>query len=355
MLIAIVGENCSGKSTLAKALAARLSAETVSGKDWLRMAKSESEAMSLFRKKLQASVFGANLIYVISEAEPLAWLPEGTVRILVTADLETIKQRFRNRLHGNLPAPVERMLEQKHGMFDGGQYDFHFDGVHGDTEAIYDTLRERIEKTMHTNHFTIRLEEKSDYSAVENLVREAFWNVYRPGCSEHYVIHVLRDDPAFVKELDFVMERDGRLIGQNMFMRTVIEADDGRVIPVLTMGPIGITPELKRKGYGKKLLDYSLEKAAALGFGAVLFEGNIGFYGKSGFDYARKFGIRYHDLPEGADDSFFLCRELIPGYLDGITGVYQTPKGYYVDDADVEAFDKAFPPKEKLKLPGQLF
>ena len=247
------------------------------------------------------------------------------------------------------------MLERKHGMFDGGQYDFRFDGVKGDTEAIYDTLRERIEKTMHTNHLTIRLEEKSDYSAVENLVREAFWNVYRPGCSEHYVIHVLRDDPAFVKELDFVMERDGRLIGQNMFMRTVIEADDGRVIPVLTMGPIGITPELKRKGYGKKLLDYSLEKAAALGFGAVLFEGNIGFYGKSGFDYARSFGIRYHDLPEGADDSFFLCKELVPGYLNGITGVYQTPKGYYVDDADVEAFDKAFPPKEKLKLPGQLF
>ena len=170
-----------------------------------------------------------------------------------------------------------------------------------------------------------------------------------------YVIHVLRDDPAFVKELDFVMERDGVLIGQNMFMRTVINADDGRVIDVLTMGPIGITPELKRKGYGKKLLDCSLEKAAAMGFGAVLFEGNIGFYGHSGFTYARNFGIRYHDLPEGADDSFFLCKELIPGYLNGITGVYQTPRGYYVDDADVEEFDKAFPSKEKLRLPGQIF
>ena len=208
---------------------------------------------------------------------------------------------------------------------------------------------------MHTNDYTIRLENPEDCREVENLVRESFWNVYRPGCSEHYVIHVLRDDPAFVKELDFVMEKDGKLIGQNMFMRTVIEADDGRVIPVLTMGPIGITPELKRMGYGKKLLDYSLEKAAVLGFGAVLFEGNIGFYGHSGFAYARSFGIRYHDLPEGADDSFFLCKELIPGYLDDVTGVYQTPHGYYVDDADVEEFDKAFPCKEKLKLPGQIF
>ena len=208
---------------------------------------------------------------------------------------------------------------------------------------------------MKKNDYTIRLEKKEDYREVENLVREAFWNVYRPGCSEHYVIHVLRDDPAFVRELDFVMEKDGVLIGQNLFMRAHIDADDGRVIPVLTMGPIGIAPAYKRRGYGKKLLDFSLERAAALGYGAVLFEGNIGFYGHSGFRYARSFGIRYHDLPEGADDSFFLGRELIPGYLEGVTGVYQTPQGYYVPDAEVEDFDRAFPPKEKLRLPGQIF
>ena len=208
---------------------------------------------------------------------------------------------------------------------------------------------------MEQKRIIIRPETEADFCAVENLVREAFWNVYRPGCLEHYVIHVLRDDPAFVKELDFVMELDGELIGQNLFVKTHIDADDGRTVEVLTMGPIGIAPERKRQGYGKKLLDYSLEKAKALGFGAVLFEGNIGFYGKSGFDYARNFGIRYHDLEEGEDDSFFLCKELIPGYLKDVTGVYQTPQGYYVDPADAEAFDAGFPPKEKLKLPGQLF
>ena len=207
---------------------------------------------------------------------------------------------------------------------------------------------------MNTNDYIIRLETQEDYREVENLVRESFWNVYHPGCSEHYVIHVLRDDDAFVKELDFVMVQDGRIIGQNMFMKTIIKADDGRIIPILTMGPIGITPELKRRGYGKKLLDYSLIKAQELGFGAVLFEGNIGFYGKCGFDYASRFGIRYHDLPDDADASFFLCKELIPGYLDDVTGVYYTPQGYYVDAADVEEFDKAFPCKEKLVLPGQL-
>ena len=211
-------------------------------------------------------------------------------------------------------------------------------------------------KTKETsNDLNIRLEREDEYREVENLVREAFWNVYRPGCSEHYVIHVLRSDPAFVRELDFVMELNGRLIGQNMFMRTIINADDGRVIPVLTMGPIGIIPDLKRRGYGTALLNYTLEKAKELGFGAVLFEGNIGFYGKSGFTYAREFGIRYHDLPEDADSSFFLCKELSPGYLNGVTGVYQTPQGYYVDDREVEEFDRNFSPKKKLKLPGQIF
>lgn len=203
--------------------------------------------------------------------------------------------------------------------------------------------------------YIIRLENNNEHREVENLVRESFWNVYRPGCTEHYVLHQLRNDPAFVPGLDFVMEKDGKLIGQNMFMRAFITADDGRNIPIMTMGPICISPEFKRKGYGKKLLDYSLEKAAELGAGALCFEGNIDFYGKSGFTYAREFGIRYHGLPEGADDSFFLCKELKTGYLDGITGVYAPPQGYFVDEAETEKFDRLFPPKEKLKLPGQLF
>ena len=101
--------------------------------------------------------------------------------------------------------------------------------------------------------YSFRLEEKQDYRAVESLIRESLWNVYKPGCSEHFVMHTLRDDPAFVKELDFVMELNGDIIGQNMFMKTVIEADDGSTVPVLTMGPICITPALKRKGYGKAL------------------------------------------------------------------------------------------------------
>lgn len=211
---------------------------------------------------------------------------------------------------------------------------------------------------MDKGNIVIRREEEKDHRAVENLVREAFWNVYRPGCLEHFVLHQLRSDPAFVPELDLVMEKDGELIGQNMFMQARIQADDGRSVPIMTMGPICIAPKYNRQGYGKILLDESLKRAAALGCGAMCFEGNILFYGKSGFTYASDFGIRYHGLPEGADASFFLCKELIPGYLDGVTGVYGPPEGYFAAEQDpeaFEAFDAQFPPKEKLKLPGQLF
>ena len=205
------------------------------------------------------------------------------------------------------------------------------------------------------NDCIIRLERTEEHRETETLVREAFWIVYRPGCLEHYVLNQLRNDEAFVSELNFVMEKDGRLIGQNMFMRAVIKADDGSDLPIMTMGPICISPELQGQGYGKRLLDYSLEKAAELGCGALCFEGNINFYGKSGFTYASEFGIRYHGLPEGADASFLLCKELKKGYLDGISGEYTPPKGYFVDEAQAEEFDKQFPPKEKLKLPTQLF
>ncbi len=208
---------------------------------------------------------------------------------------------------------------------------------------------------MNKNDLIIRNERKDEQREVENLVRESFWNVYRPGCLEHYVLNQLRNDKAFIHELNFVMEKDGKIIGQNMFMHAVIKADDGRNIPILTMGPICISNELKRQGYGKILLDYSLEKATEMGFGAICFEGNIGFYGKSGFTYSSEFGIRYHDLPADADASFFLCKELKKDYLKGVTGEYTPPQGYFVNEDEAEEFDKQFPPKEKLKLPTQLF
>ena len=203
--------------------------------------------------------------------------------------------------------------------------------------------------------YTIRLERPQEQRAVENVVREAFWNVYRPGCLEHYVMHRLREDDDFIPALDFVLERDGRLIGQAMCMKASILKDDGTALPILTVGPIGIVPECQRQGYGKALLDYTLTKAIEMGFGAVCFEGNIDFYSHCGFTYASEYGIRYHGLPEGEDASFFLCRELKAGYLRGVTGEYATPRGYFVDEAEAEEFDALFSAKEKRVLPGQLW
>ncbi len=208
---------------------------------------------------------------------------------------------------------------------------------------------------MEKENITFRLERKEDYKNTENLVREAFWNVYRPGCTEHYVLHCYRSDSAFVPELDFLMELGGKLIGQVIYVRSEIDCSDGEKLPIMTFGPISVAPEFKRKGYGKKLLDYSMERAKELGVGALAITGNIDFYGKSGFVPAKTKGVRYYDDPEA---DYFLIKELAPGFLNGVSGTYRDPEGYFVAEKNPEAFEeyeKTFPEKQKLKKPGQLF
>ena len=208
-----------------------------------------------------------------------------------------------------------------------------------------------------TNNTIIRLERESDFRNVENLTREAFWNIYRPGCTEHYVLHCYRNNPDFIPELDFVMETDGVLMGHVMFSKAQILADDGRIIPILTFGPISIAPDYKRKGYGLALLKYALGKAKETGFGAIFMEGNIDFYKHAGFVLASSLNIHYHAEPRESQVPYFLGQELQEGYLAGIEGTYHSPKGYYVAEDDpqgFEAFEAQFPQKEKKVLPGQL-
>ncbi|MBQ3923712.1 MAG: N-acetyltransferase, partial [Spirochaetales bacterium] len=172
---------------------------------------------------------------------------------------------------------------------------------------------------MNTNYI-IRKEQPQDYNIVENLTREAFWNVYRPGCTEHYVLHCFRSNPDFIPQLSLVMELDGQIIGQIMFSKAEIILDDGTHFPSWTFGPISIAPEYKRQGYGLALLKYSLERAKELGVGFLCMEGNIDFYKHAGFDLAYKFKIHYHDEPRNAQIPYFLAQELITGYLHGIEG-----------------------------------
>ena len=222
-------------------------------------------------------------------------------------------------------------------------------------------MRQQAKKNLIDSDFSIRLEKPTDYGVVENLTREAFWNVYRPGCTEHYVLHCYRDNPDFIPALDFVMERDGLIIGHIMFSKAELILPDGTHKSSWTFGPICIHPDYKRKGYGIQLLDYALDKAREMGIGFLCMEGNIDFYRHTGFDLASKFNIHYHDFPKEDEVPFFLAQELIPGWLkaNGINeATYCPPKGYFVADENPEAFEtyeSSFPPKEELRLPGQLF
>ncbi len=203
----------------------------------------------------------------------------------------------------------------------------------------------------------IRLETPKDYRVVEELTREAFWNIYAPGCVEHFVLHHFRSNPDFIPELDIVMEEDGRIIGHVMYSKAEIILEDGSAMPAWTFGPISIHPDYKRKGYGLKLLNYSIDKAREMGIGLLCMEGNIEFYKHAGFVLASSLNIHYHAEPKESVVPYFLAQELIPGYLNGVEGTYHTPKGYYIAFENPEAFnefDATFPPKEKKHLEGQI-
>ena len=201
---------------------------------------------------------------------------------------------------------------------------------------------------------TIRLEEPKDYREVENLTREAFWNKYRPGCMEHYVLHCYRSRPEFVRELDYVIEEEGKIAAHIMYSHAKITADNGRTIPIMIFGPVSVLPEKQGEGYGSRLIRYTLEQAEKMGCGAVAITGDPDYYHRFGFVSGSKLGVYYDGISRTEEAPFFMVKELKAGFLRGVTGVYQDPEGYFVEDADVDAFDADFPPKEKKKLPGQL-
>ena len=180
MVFGIIGENCSGKSTLAEKIKETLGGEITTGKDYLRMAKSESEAVFIFKEKLRRAVSGDNIIYVIAEPEQVKLLPDGAIKILVTADLETIKERFAARMHGKLPGPVALMLERKHGMFDSGEYDYRFDGVKGDAKSFCEVLK----RDKRDNPFPIRRLSEDERQTALDLAWVVFSEYESPDYSQ---------------------------------------------------------------------------------------------------------------------------------------------------------------------------
>ena len=199
----------------------------------------------------------------------------------------------------------------------------------------------------------IRLEETHDYRENENLTREAFWNVYHPGCSEHYILHILRNDKAFVPELCYVYEQDGKLVGNIVYALGHID-HEGTPIQVLLFGPISVHPDYQKKGIGKELIQYTLEKAKEMGYPAVFITGSPEYYHRFGFESASKYRIFYDGMDSSEEFPFFMVKVLDESKMKNLTGIYHDPACYVVSEADVDSFDQSFAPKVKEIREGQL-
>lgn len=190
----------------------------------------------------------------------------------------------------------------------------------------------------------IRREQPADYREAERVTREAFWNYYSPGCTEHYLLHIMRNSPSFIPELDFVAVTDGKIIGSVIFMKSFILGDDGHRHEVLSLGPIAVLPAFQRQGVGRKLIEHARAAAQEAGYRAILLCGDPAYYSKNGFTAAEQFGIRT------SDNKYFVALQACPLYTDalkGVAGRYFEDEIYQVDEAAAMAFDAGFPQKER--------
>lgn len=197
---------------------------------------------------------------------------------------------------------------------------------------------------------TIRNERPEDFRAVEELTKRAFWNVNFPGCSEHYLAHILRAHEDFVPELDLVAELDGKIIANIMFTRSRLHGADGAEKEVLTFGPLSVLPGYQRCGYGKALLEYALGKATDMGFEAVVIFGNPENYVARGFRSCKRYNVA---VAEGVYPVALLVRELKEGALSGNKWIFAESAAYEFDEKAAEEFDRSFPQMPEERLPSQ--
>lgn len=203
------------------------------------------------------------------------------------------------------------------------------------------------------NNLTIRLETEKDYRKVEELTREAFWNVYKPGADEHYFVHQMRNHPDFIPELAFVLELDGEIVGSIMYTKAWLEDENGEKKEILSFGPICVAPKLQRQRLGKKLIEHSFDAARKMGYDVNINFGNPGNYVSRGFVSCRKKNVSF--IEHGNFPTALLICELVQGVLDGKKWMYipSTAADCCEDIAEVEKFDATFPPKEKAWMPSQ--
>ena len=196
----------------------------------------------------------------------------------------------------------------------------------------------------------IRQETAEDFPTVEQLHRNAFWNVQVPGCSEHYLAHILRNHPDFVPELDYVCEQDGRIVGNVMYTKSTLTDEQGNCKTILTFGPIGVDPDYQRRGIGKALLEKTFEKAAELGYPAIVIFGDPDNYVSRGLRSCKKYNVC---LEGDIFPTALLVKELKPGFFDGTKYFFRESPAYEIQEQDVEAFDRTFPHREKAYRPSQ--
>ncbi len=196
----------------------------------------------------------------------------------------------------------------------------------------------------------IRNEEEKDYKRVEEITRKAFWNLYIPGCNEHYLVHVMRSHKDFLPKLDLVIEADHQIIGNIMYTKAKLVDEYGEEKEILTFGPVCIMPEYQRMGYGKMLMEHSFEQAAALGYDVIVIFGNPNNYVSRGFKSCKKYNVC---LENGTYPSAMMVKELNPEALDGRKWVYYDSPVMKIDEQEAERFDEGLERREKKYQPSQ--
>lgn len=199
---------------------------------------------------------------------------------------------------------------------------------------------------------TLHREGPEDYRAVEEITRDAFFNHHSPGCDEHYLVHLIRNAPAFVAELDTVAKMDGQVVGNIVYARAHVVKDDGQRVPVLTFGPLTVAPHYQKMGIGSMLVRHTVQQAKTLGYTAILIYGDPAYYSRLGFVPAEGFGI-------GSHDNFYAdalqVLELVPGALQQCPGRFEEGEAYQIDPDQAARFDMDFPPRQHQSgLPSQL-
>lgn len=198
--------------------------------------------------------------------------------------------------------------------------------------------------------YSIRNEQTKDLREVEELTRKAFWNLNVPGCSEHYLVHVMRNHPDFIQELDFVLEKDNHIIGNIMYTKAKLVDEENREKCILTFGPLSILPEFQRKGYGKALLEYSFAKAKEMGYDVIVIFGNPDNYVSRGFKSCKKYNICIND---DFYPTAMLVKELTEEFLDGRKWYYMESSASQISEKAAEQFDSGFEKMEKKFQPSQ--